>query len=69
MYGGPGVDYLDLRQGADWADAGAGNDWVYLRNDGKRDVVFCGLDNDHVVYINAEDSHDQLHGCEHIDVQ
>jgi Ca2+-binding RTX toxin-like protein len=61
-----GADAVHARGGSDTIGGGGGNDRlfgadiVFLKRDGRRDVVDCGTGKDYVAYPHAKDAHDLL---------
>jgi hypothetical protein len=53
-------------QSRDRVVAKAGNDWIFMRADGLKDVIRCGRGNDTAMYIGRREHRDVYVGCEHV---
>jgi hypothetical protein len=65
---GSGADFVSLQRGGDDVHAGAGDDSIQVRVDGRRDRIYCGGGrNDIARYIYRLDPRDQYFDCETIE--
>lgn len=62
--GGDGSDELRPGDGADQVVAGPGADAISVRNDGERDIIYCGKGYDDVYWLDLRDRRDVLRDCE-----